>query len=343
VLRFGRAFASVGWESWIHNDCPMKKISLPAPRKGIRLGQISLGGTKRVLSILVCLFVITRADASAQELQNWVQNSILIFTGKVVRLGSNVGGIKSSDNPITVEVERIEFGNEEALSKFGSLIGKQMTVVVNPSFKIGPKLKPGVSAVFFVNPLLYEKNIAVRAEAVADTQSIKDLAKLLPAAIEEFKKKPLNDALKLADKVVSGIVVEVRPLSGAKLAELQSLDNGRYFYSEHSPRWREAVIRVQSTLKGAATEKTIILIFPSTKDRMWAKAPKCRVGQTGTWLLHTGVQLKEGAKVLLTPDKIGGEAVTAYTSLRPQEFQPKDSTGKNEKLIREMLKKSSPP
>jgi hypothetical protein len=320
----------------------MKKASLPAPRKGIRLTQISRASVVGVLLVLQCFVVLSSADVSAQELQKWVQGSTLIFTGKVIALGSNVDRITQSDKPIIVEVERIEFGNDEALRKFGSLIGKQLTVIVNPSFKAAPKLKPGVSAVFFVNPLTYEKNMAVTAEAVADTQTVKNLAKQLRAEIEEFKKKPLNDALKIADKVVSGIVVEVRPLPDEKLKELQSLDNGRYLYSEHSPRWREAVITVHSMLKGSP-EKTVIVIFPSTKDRMWAKAPKCTVGQSGTWLLHTGVQLAEDAKILLTPEQFRGEKTTAYTSLRPVDFQPKDSAGNNEKLIREMLKKSNPP
>lgn len=321
----------------------MKKVSLPA-RKGIRLCEISRARAMRGLLILHCLVLVSRADVSAQELQKWVQNSTLIFTGKVVALGSNVGSVKPSDNPITVEVERVESGNDEALKKFGRLIGKQVTVIVNPSFKAGPKLKPGVSAVFFVNPLLYEKNMALTAEAVADTQTVKDLAKQLRAEIEEFKKKPLNDALKNADKVVSGIVVEVRPLPDEKLAQLQSVANGRYLYSEHSPRWREAVIRVQSMLKGSPAEKTIIVIFPSTDDRMWAEAPKCTVGQSGTWLLHIGAQLAgDRAKILLTPEQFHGQSITAYTSLRPEDFQPKDPAGNNEKLIGEMLKKSNPP
>jgi len=338
-----QGFASSGWESRESIEVPIvKKTSLPAPRKGIRLTQISRGSVVGVLLVLQCLAVVSGADV-LKDLQQWVQGSALIFTGKVVKLGSNVSGIKPSDNPITVEVEHVESGNDEALKEFGSLIGKQVTVIVNPSFKAAPKLQPGVSAVFFVNPLLYGKNMAVRAEAVVDTQTVKDLAKLVGVAVEEIRKKPLKDALKIADKVVTGVVVEVRPLPDEKLRELQKLANGRYLYSEHSPRWREAVINVQAVWKGTAVEKKVIVVFPSTDDRMWAEAPKCTVGQTGTWLLHVGAQLAEDrAKILLTPEKIKGESITAYTSLHPQDFQPKDPAGNNEKLIQEMLKKGPP-
>jgi hypothetical protein len=321
----------------------VKKTSLPAPRKGIRLTQTSRGSVVGVLLVLQCLVVVARADILKEELQKWVQGSALIFTGKVVKLGSNVSGIKPSDNPITVEVEHVEWGNDEALKEFASLIGKQVTVIVNPSFKAAPKLQPGVSAVFFVNPLLYEKNMAVRAEAVVDTRTVKDLAKILGVAVEEIRKNSLKDALKIADKVVTGVVVEVRPLPDEKLKNLEQLENGRYLYSEHSPRWREAVIQVQAVWKGTAVEKRVIVVFPSTNDRMWAKAPKCTVGQTGTWLLHIGAELAEdGAKILLAPEKIKGESITAYTSLHPLDFQPKDPAGNNEKLIQEMLKKNPP-
>ena len=325
----------------IHQVPIMKKASLLAPGKAIGLTQIIRRSAMRVLLVLQFLVVVTRADVSTQELQKWVQGSTVVFTGKVVALGSNVGSIRG-DNPIIVEVTSVESGNDEALRKFGSLIGKQVTVIVNPSFKTAPKLKPGVSAVFFVNPLLYKEHVAVTAEAVVDTQTVKDLAKQLRTVVEEIKKKPLNDALKIADKVVSGTVQEIRPLPDEKLKELQSIDNGRYLYSEHSPRWREAVITVHSMLKGSP-EKTVIVIFPSTNDRMWAEAPKCTVGQRGTWLLHIGAQLAdERAKILLTPEQFHGQSVTAYTALRSQDFQPKDSAGKNEKLIREMLGKSNP-
>lgn len=316
----------------------MKKTSLPTARKGIRLTQISRGSVMGVLLVLQCLVVVARADILKEELQKWLNGSTLILTGKVVALGSPVSSIKPSDNPITVEVERVESGNDEALKKFRSLVGKRVTVIVNPSFKAAPKLKPGVSAVFFVNPLLYGKNMAVTAEAVVDTQTVMNLAKLVSAAIEEFKKKPLNDALKIADQVITGTVQEIKPLAPEKLAKLQYFANGRDLYSEHSPKWMGAVIRVSSVLKGDPAEKAVIVVFPSTDDGMWAEAPKCTAGQSGTWVLHSRAQLADDrAKILLTPEQFQGQQLKAYTALRPEDFQPA-AGGKNEASVREILK-----
>ena len=124
---------------------------------------------------------------------------------------------------------------------------------------------------FFVNPLLYEKNIAVTAVGVADNQTVKNLPKRLSAAIEEKKKKPLITALKGADRIVTGVVEEIRALPDEKLAGLRSLANGYDLYSEHSPRWRQALIRVQSVLKGDQKRKDV--------DRHFSEHGRSDVGE----------------------------------------------------------------
>ena len=301
--------------------------------------------TRTVLTILIllCLAVFSRADISDQELQSLVNKSTLIFSGTIVDLDSNVGSITASDNPMIVSVDHVEWGNDEALKKFNSLVGRQLTVIVNPSFNGGPPRTEGVSAVFFVDPLLYETNVAVTANAIEDDNTVQNLPGRLEAAVQQKKQQPLIDAVKAADRIVIGIVQAIRRLPNAKLVRLRSVANGRDLFSEHSPRWREAIIRVQSVLKGDRAEKMVIVVFPTTDDRMWAESPKFRVGQAGTWMLHSGVQLSdEQARALLTPERINGQKINAYTALRPEDFQPKDPSGRNEALIREILRSINP-
>jgi hypothetical protein len=322
----------------------MKKSSLPAARKPIRLLQASRRSAIGVLLILQSLATFSQADVTDQQLKQWLEDSTLTFKGTIVSLGSNVDGVNKSDNPMIVRVEKVERGNDETSRNFGSLVGNQMTVVADPSFTGGPKRNPGISAVFFVNPLLYENHIAVTAVAIADNQTVKNLPKRLTAAIEQNKKKPLNDALKSADLVVSGVVQEVKTLPDEKLSKLQTLANGRDLYSEHSPRWREAIIRVRAVLKGNPAEKIVMVVFPSTDDRMWAKSPKFTANQSGVWLLHSKSQLSEDrAKILLTQEQFQGHPINAYTALRPEDFQQRDAAGKNEKQIRDTLGKINPP
>jgi hypothetical protein len=310
----------------------------PAAQKSIGSGQIILRRTLCVLLILQCLAVVTRADISKQDLQKWVDDSTLIFKGTIVALDSNVDSIEASDNPVIVRVDHVELGTPQAEANFGSLVGKQLTAIADPTAKGAIQRQKGFSAVFFVNPLLYEKNIAVMAVAVANNQTVKNLPTRLSAAIEEKKRKPLITALKGADRVVTGVVEEIRALPDEKLAGLRSLANGYDLYSEHSPRWREAVIRGHD-LKRDEGEKMLLVIFPSTEDLMWENAPKFKKDQTGTWLLHSGTQLSpERAKILLTPEQFHGQEIRAYTALQPEDFRPKDPTGKDERLIREILR-----
>jgi hypothetical protein len=294
--------------------------------------------TLRVLLILQCLSVFARADVSKQEFQKWVDDSTLVFTGTIVALDSNVDSIEASDNPVTIRVDHVELATSQAQKNFGSLVGKQLTAIWDPTAKGAMQRRVDVSAVFFVNPLLYEKNIAVTAVGVADNQTVKNLPKRLRAAIEQKEKKTLSTALMGADRVVTGIVQEIRPLPEEKLAGLRSLANGYDLYSEHSPRWREAVIRGHD-LKRDEGEKMLLVIFPSTEDLMWENSPKFKKDQSGTWLLHSMTQLsEEQAKILLTLEQFHGQPIRAYTALQPEDFRPKDPTGKDEKLIRQMLK-----
>jgi hypothetical protein len=305
--------------------------------------QISFRGTLCVLLILQCLVAVTRADISKQELQKWIDDSTLIFTGTIVSLDSNVSGITAGDNPMIVKVDRVDSTNDQIKKNFGSLVGKQLTVVVDPAFTSAPERRVGVSAVFFVNPLSYEKNIAVTAVAVADNRTIKNLAAQLRSAIEQKNKQPVTQALTTADTVVAGVVQNIRPLPEAKIEKLGALDNGYDLYSEHSPRWREAVIRVQSVLKGDKGEKTVLVIFPSTEDLMWENSPKFKANQRGTWLLHSAAQLDdERAKILLEPEPFQGNQLKIYTALAREDFVPNDSAGKNQALIRETLKSLKP-
>lgn len=279
-------------------------------------------GSFLVLLMLCYLTPLSDADVSKQELQQWVDKSTLIFLGKIVSLGSNVPGIDPSDHPLTVEIDDVLLKSDIAAQNFGSMKGMNVTVV--SPYRTGPKQQPGGSAIFFVNPLIYGKNIAVTATAIADDLTVKDR---VIEAVETKRKNSATEAEKSADTIVTGVVEEIRQLPDAKVKRLRLLDNGYDLYSEHSPRWREAVIRVQKVTKGHA-DKRLLVVFPSTEDRAWARSPKFTVGQAGTWLLHRGThgeaQLSDDrARILLAAETFHGAQLQAYTALRPEDFRPK--------------------
>lgn len=290
----------------------------------------------RVLLILQCLGMFASADVSDKQLQEWMDASILTFAGTIVKMGeSNVSGISSKDYPMIVRVEKVESGDQQALKKFGDLGGKEITVVVNPLFKGGPELKKGASAVFFVDPLAYEKNIAVIANAVADQITFQNLGGGLSEAKKRKAEAPLKAAVASADYIVTGAVQKIRPLAKSKLNQLRRLDNGREIFSEHSPQWKEAIVRVDSVEKGDRSEKMLIVVFPGTDDRTWAKSPLFHVGQTGIWLLHSGATQEHLGEMLLTPEIFNGMKINCYTALASTDFQ----LGSNLARVQEIINK----
>ena len=117
----------------------MKRASLPAARILDGLTPICRGSVMWVLLFSQPLAAVSRADVADQELKNWFDNSTFVFNGTIVSMNSNVGTVNSSDNPMTVKVGNVLRGNDAASKNVGSLIGKQITVVVDPSFQGGPE------------------------------------------------------------------------------------------------------------------------------------------------------------------------------------------------------------
>ena len=297
--------------------------------------------TLLILVLLQSAKIIGRGEVWDKQRQEWVDKSTLIFTGKLVALRSNVDSIDINDGAMLVSVESVQSSNEEAVEKFGSLVGMELTVIVDPSSRIQQPTKD-IPVLFFVNPLLYEKNIAVIAHAIADEKTTLDLSKGLAEAVQRKNERPLKEAVASSDLIVTGSVKEVRSLPQAKLAQLRSIDNGRDIFSEHSPRWKEAVVHVEAVLKGDRAIETVLVVFPSSDDRMWADSPKFTRDQTGTWLLHGNEVPNEKGGVLLASEMFHGNEIRAYTTLHLEDFQPKDPDGKNEARIREILKALKP-
>jgi len=294
--------------------------------------------TLRVLLILQCFAALARAGVSQQQIDQWVDKSAIVFTGEMLRLGSNVQGLETKDGAMVVQLDEIKDGDLYALEAVGLVRGAELTVVADPLLGIQPP-QQGLTVVFFVNPYMYEKNVAVSATAITEVARKSNFFDRLSASVQRKNEEPLKHAVESAASIVTGTVKEVRPLPDDKVKALRSIDNGRDLYSEHSPTWQEAVIDVESVLRGDASVKAVIVIFPSTNDRSWAKSPRFASGQTGTWLLHDNEITKAEAAVLLGPEKIAGRDIKAYTALNPPDFQLRDSAGKNEARVNEFVKK----
>ncbi|MBV9831348.1 MAG: hypothetical protein JOZ82_07105, partial [Marmoricola sp.] len=90
----------------------------------------------------------------------------------------------------------------------------------------------------------------------------------------------LNERLAAASAVVVGTVSNTRRSVAAA-----ATSGGTAYISEHDPEWSEAVVAVDSVIKGAAAD-SVVIVYPGSIDVAWFRAPKFHAGQRGVFLLH---------------------------------------------------------
>jgi hypothetical protein len=286
-----------------------------------------------ILVLLRGAISIGRSEVSDKQLQDLVDKSTLTFIGTIKEMNnSNVSGFDSKDFPMIVQVEKVETGDQEALKKFGYLEGQNVTVAVNPFTRNG--LRKGISVVFFAKPLIYETNIGMTADVVfVDDRNTKEdfLNKLHAAGLRKLE-APLRAEVANSELIIAGIVETV----GHKAVDLRSLNNSWEYFSEHRPRWMEAIIKVQSVEKPKGTNLDFVsVVFPSTRDCFLGKSPKFEVNQSGIWLLHRNQGDEKERNILLRSEKYKGRDIGSYTALAPADFQDLANLGRIQEIIAE--------
>jgi hypothetical protein len=127
------------------------------------------------------------------------------------------------------------------------------------------------------------------------------------AQLQTAADNDLRASLESADLVVTGRVRRVQAPSVAALAP------ERRRITEHDPEWQEAVVEVQSVIKGAADGADVVVRFPASMDVMWAAHPKLREGQEGTFILN-----QDRVSGAPTATLEGGRTAPAYTITSPR-------------------------
>src|SRR5467141_840020 len=119
---------------------------------------------------------------------------------------------------------------------------------------------------------------------------------------EQISDQELQDRLNAADFVVIGRVTNVHRWNAPKSATTR--------VSEHDPDWHEAVVEVQSVLKGGQVKgNKVVVRFPGRNDVAWVHSPKFEKNQQGIFCLN-----RDQTSGVST-EKLGGRQVTVYTCL----------------------------
>ncbi len=252
--------------------------------------RISLSRSLLATAVLVASSQIAPAQEAAPKFD-------LAIVGTVMQTGaSSFAAVPASANNLVVRVEKVLDKPKAAMLKAGD----SMTMVVrDPSH-----FAKGTRAVFYATAWIYGQGIAARevthdlvpagaAEAASENR--------LQQLRSQQRDQDLRARVTAADIVVVGKVSQVHPWSKP--------EGGIRGVSEHNPDWQEAVIQVQSAIKGAQGQNQVVVRFPKSMDIAWYLAPRFQQGQSGTFLLKKDV-VSGAPKAMLA-----GAAVQAYTAL----------------------------
>lgn len=255
------------------------------------------------------LLVPSAAPVSGQTTRHeWLKGCSIVFVGRVVKVGDvSFAGVPRSPRTIVVGVDEVlEKPKAVSLVK-----GDRVTVEVkDPS-----QFRDGAVVTFYANGWIYGDGLAVQEvghELAPELAPVSSGAgsspkrEALAQARQELNDAQLRSRIQGADIVVVGRVKAIRRGGPATAA-----------VSEHDPDWQEAIVHVESGIKGARDGEEIVIRFPGSMDVGWYGAPKFKPGEEGTFLLEKD-KLSGSPKAMLA-----GAEVDAYVAGSRQDVLPK--------------------
>jgi hypothetical protein len=268
-------------------------------------------GIGAILSIALLLTLGPLAARGQPSRAELLKRSSVVFIGTVEGVGVvSFAGVPASPSTLVVRVDELL----EKPTAVTLIPGDRVTVAVqDPS-----PFRQGIQATFYTEGWIVGEGIAlqevgheispVALEAGAVGQTREELAQMR----KDLTEAELRNTVQAADVIVVGRVKEVR------LGTMAAVGAPPKPITEHDPDWHEAVIEVESEIKGAQAGQEIVVRFPASLDVAWHDVPKLKVGQEGTFLLQRD-QVSGTPRALLA-----GTQVDAYTALNPQDVLPKE-------------------
>jgi len=235
----------------------------------------------------------------------WAAKSSIIFSGTVSQLAAtSFADVPKSAQTIVVRVDSVVKKPAAVSLKKGDSV----TVEVRDA----SAFQEGTQAIFYTDGWIFGSGIAVKelGHELGTTGAAAGSAagaeeKGHGQAPDQLSDQELRDRMNASDFVVVGRVTDVhrwntpKPKYGAPSR-----------VTEHDPDWQEAVVEIQSVLKGRKIKgNKVIVRFPSRNDVAWVHSPKFTKNQKGIFCLNR--DQATGAPTT----KMGGQQVNVYTCL----------------------------
>ena len=246
--------------------------------------------------LCVNLFGSTALPQATDNQAALVKQASIVFAGTVSQLGAtSFAGVPKSAQTIVVRIDTVlKKPPAVSLKK-----GDSVTVEV----KDPAAFQDGTQATFYTDGWIFGSGVAVKELGHEFASGSTETSKPAVADEKQISDQELQNRLNAADFVVIGRVTEVRRWTVPKSAAPPRV-------SEHDPDWHEAVVEVQSVLKGGQVKgNKVVVRFPGRNDVAWVRSPKFEKNQQGIFCLN-----KDQTSGVST-EKVGGRRVTLYTCL----------------------------
>jgi|SRR5215469_16866161 len=227
--------------------------------------------------------------------------SSIVFSGTVSQLAAaSFADVPKSPQTIVVRVD--------AVLKKPVAVSLKKGDSVTVEAKDASAFQEGTRATFYTEGWIFGSGVAVKelghvlGEA-APTSTAEGSAH--GQGEEQLSDQQLMDRMNSSDFVVVGRVTDVR-----KWIVPKTKSGSPLHVTEHDPDWHEAVVEVQSVLKGGKVKgNRVVVRFPNRDDVAWTHSPRFTKNQRGIFCLNrdkaTGVPMT----------KLGSKDVYVYTCL----------------------------
>ena len=249
-----------------------------------------------------------------------MNQSSIVFVGTVAQLGAtSFADVPKSAQTIVVRVDSV--------AKKPSAVSLKKGDSVTVEVKDPAAFREGTQATFYAEGWIFGSGVAVKelGHEIGPGGEVSKAAgageKAPGRTPEEISDQELRNRIDKADFVVVGRVTDVHAWKVPKSAH--------YRVTEHDPDWHEAVIEIQSVLKGAKVKgNRLVVRFPQRNDVAWVHSPKFAKNQRGIFCLN-----RDQATGSPTT-KLGGKDVSVYTCLGHGDSLPMS----DEARVRSLLK-----
>jgi hypothetical protein len=239
-----------------------------------------------------------------------VKQSSIIFVGTVSQVAAtSFAGVPKSAQTIVVRVDSV--------LKKPTAVSLKKGDIVTVEVKDRAAFQEGAQATFYTEGWIFGSGVAVKelgheTAPIGGTPGAAEAGEKTFGQVQsEISDQDLQRRLATADYVVIGRIMNVHQWQIPKSAA------PRYRTSEHSANWYEAVLQVQSVLKGPKLKRNKMVVrFPLSRDVAWVNAPKFEAGQQGIFILKK--DQVSGAPTA----SVGGYKVDVYTCLEPGDWLP---------------------